>query len=153
MWERGYSQGSERTWSRQVVEGSSQNAVWKEIKMRICIPTETATGRDSRVSEHFGSSPFFTIYDDATGTFDTVANSDQHHAHGSCHPISMLGEKRVDAVVCRGMGARAVQGLREAGIKVYASEAKTVEQVIKDLNQKVLIELAVEGSCKGHSCR
>jgi predicted Fe-Mo cluster-binding NifX family protein len=127
--------------------------VWKEIEMKICIPTETTSGRDSNVSEHFGSSPFFTIYDDATDTFDTVANSNQHHAHGSCHPISMLGEKRVDAVVCRGMGARAVLGLKEAGTKVYVCKAGTVDQVIKDFNNKALAELAVEGSCKGHSCQ
>jgi predicted Fe-Mo cluster-binding NifX family protein len=65
----------------------------------------------------------------------------------------MLGEKRVDAVVCRGMGARAVQGLREAGTKVYVSEAGTVDQVIKNFDKKALIELAVEGSCKRHSCQ
>ena len=121
--------------------------------MKICIPTETTSGRDSNVSEHFGSSPFFTIYDDATDTFDTVANSNQHHAHGSCHPISMLGENRVDAVVCRGMGARAVLGLKEAGTKVYVSKAGTVDEAIKNFDAKALTELTVEGSCKRHSCQ
>jgi len=46
-----------------------------------------------------------------------------------------------------------VMGLKEAGIKVYVSEARTVEQVIKEVNEKALIELAIEGSCRGHSCR
>jgi predicted Fe-Mo cluster-binding NifX family protein len=46
-----------------------------------------------------------------------------------------------------------VRELREAGITVYVSEAGTVDEVIKDLNNKALAELAVEGSCKGHSCQ
>jgi predicted Fe-Mo cluster-binding NifX family protein len=123
------------------------------IKMKICIPTQTASGRDSDVSEHFGSSAFFTIYDDATDSFDAVANSNQHHAHGSCHPISVLGDRKVDAVVCRGMGARAVQGLMEVGIKVYVCNAGTVGQAIKEANDNVLTELSAEGSCGGHDCR
>jgi predicted Fe-Mo cluster-binding NifX family protein len=65
----------------------------------------------------------------------------------------MLGEKRVDAVVCRGMGARAVMGLKEAGIKAYVCKAETVGDAIKDFNNKALAELAVEGSCKRHSCQ
>ena len=121
--------------------------------MRICIPTQSASGKDSDVSEHFGSSPFFTIYDDVTGTLDIVANSNQHHAHGSCQPISVLGDRKVDAVVCRGMGARAVQGLKDAGIKVYVCSAGPVEQAIKEASDNVLTELSTEGSCGGHGCR
>ena len=120
--------------------------------MKICIPTQTAGGMDAKVSEHFGSSPFFTVYDKSNGAMTASANSNQHHAHGTCHPVSALGETRVDAVICRGMGARAVQGLRQSGIRVYSSRAATVGDVIGELEQNALTELSAEGSCSGHGC-
>jgi len=120
--------------------------------MKICIPTLTAGGKDANVSEHFGSSPFFTIYDSANGAITATENSNQHHAHGTCHPVSALGETKVDAVICRGMGARAVQGLRQAGIRVYYCDAGTAGEALKHFEEKTLTELSSEGSCGGHGC-
>ena len=33
--------------------------------MKICIPTETNSGKEAMVYGHFGSAPFFTIFDTA----------------------------------------------------------------------------------------
>ena len=63
--------------------------------MRICIPTKTDNGTKAQVSEHFGSAPYFTIYDSDTKTIETLDNSNQHHEHGTCNPISILMEKKV----------------------------------------------------------
>jgi len=120
--------------------------------MKVCIPTLTAGGKDAKISEHFGSSPFFTIYDSTDGAFTAAENSNQHHAHGTCHPISALAGAKVDAVICRGMGARAVQGLKQAGITVYSCDADTAGQAVKAFEQKVLTELSGEGACRGHGC-
>lgn len=120
--------------------------------MKICIPTLTAGGKEAPVSEHFGSSPFFTVYDSPSGDITATENSNQHHAHGTCHPVSALGGAKVDVVICRGMGARAVQGFRQAGIRVYSSAAGTAGQAIKDFEENALTELSGEGSCGGHGC-
>ena len=120
--------------------------------MKICIPTLTASGKDAMVSDHFGSSPFFTVYDTGSGAITVSANSNQHHAHGTCHPVAALGDAKVDAVICRGMGARAVQGLRQAGIRVYACTVRTAGEAVRNFEEKSLTELSGEGSCSGHGC-
>ncbi len=120
--------------------------------MRICIPTETDEGLKAQVHAHFGSASYFTIYDTDKESIETVGNTNMHHAHGTCHPMQTLGAKRIDAVVCAGMGARAVQGLNASGIKAYRVSQGLVSQVIKQFEQGSLEEITPDNSCSQHSC-
>jgi predicted Fe-Mo cluster-binding NifX family protein len=77
---------------------------------------------------------------------------------GSCQCGSpLLANLEVDAVVCGGIGAGAMQRLSKRGITVYATEASTVAESLKLLNQGGLTEL-VPGTCNanhgqsGHRC-
>ncbi len=120
--------------------------------MRICIPTENKEGLSAKVYEHFGSAPYFTIYDTDKGTFKTVDNANAHHSHGMCHPIGVLGTSSIDAVVCQGMGARAVQKLNEASIKAYRATGETVAEIIKKFKSGELEEITVQNACAQHGC-
>ncbi len=120
--------------------------------MKICIPTETDQGRDSRVFGHFGSAPYFLICDTETGAFETVDNANQHHSHGMCQPMSGLTGKKIDAVLCGGMGARAVQKLNDAGIKAYQASGGTVAEMIDRFMAGDLTEITVAGACTQHGC-
>lgn len=120
--------------------------------MRICIPTETSDGLKAKVYGHFGSAPYFTIYDTDKNSVETVNNTNMHHAHGTCHPMQALGAKRIDAVVCAGMGARAVQGLNDSGIRAYSVGPGLVSQVIERFEQGSLEEITTDNSCSQHDC-
>ena len=120
--------------------------------MRICIPTETSDGKNAKVYGHFGSAPYFTIYDTEKNTCETINNSNQHHAHGTCHPMNILDGKNIDAVVCGGMGGRAVQKLNEAGIKAYLAEPGTVLDMANKYIESSLKEITVENACSQHNC-
>lgn len=120
--------------------------------MRICIPTETDEGETAKVYGHFGSAPYFTIYDTEKNSVETVDNANMHHAHGTCHPMQALGAKRIDAVACAGMGARAVQGLNASGIKAYRVGSGLVSQVIERFEQGALEEITPDSACNQHSC-
>jgi predicted Fe-Mo cluster-binding NifX family protein len=120
--------------------------------MKICIPTETDEGLKAQVHAHFGSASYFTIYDTEKESIETVDNANTHHAHGTCQPMKTLGAKRIDAVVCAGMGARAVQGLNASGIKAFRVGQGTVSQVIKQFEQGSLEEITPENACSQHSC-
>jgi predicted Fe-Mo cluster-binding NifX family protein len=50
------------------------------------------------------------------------------------------------------MGARAVQKLNEAGIKVYRGMAGTVEEMINNFKQSKLEEITIDNACSQHSC-
>lgn len=120
--------------------------------MKVCIPTTTQEGASAQVHEHFGSAPFFTIYDTEKNTVEIIDNSNQHHSHGMCHPMSSLTGKEIDAVVTGGMGARAVQKLNEGGIKVYRAVPGTVENIAQQFTKGGLQEITADNACTQHGC-
>ena len=120
--------------------------------MRLCIPTETNKGETAKVYGHFGSAPYFTIYDTEKNTVEVIDNSNQHHAHGTCHPMGALDGRNIDAVACGGMGARAIQKLNEAGIKTYRAEAGIVEDILKKYKSNKLEEITIDNACSQHDC-
>ncbi|MDD5531070.1 MAG: NifB/NifX family molybdenum-iron cluster-binding protein [bacterium] len=120
--------------------------------MKICIPTETAEGKTAKVYGHFGSAPYFTIYDTEKGACEIMNNSNEHHSHGTCHPMGSLGSKDISAVVCGGMGMRAIQKLKESGILAYRASGGTVEEIVEQYKANKLEELTLENACAQHGC-
>ena len=120
--------------------------------MKVCIPSESDEGKISKINGHFGSAPYFTLYDLENNKYQIIANTNVHHRHGQCHPLSVIGVQNIKAIICRGMGHRAVQTLRNAGIKVYISNAATVEQCLKEFRENKLEVMDLQGACRGHGC-
>jgi len=120
--------------------------------MKICIPTGTNEGKMAQVHDHFGSAPYFTIYDTEKDTVEIIDNQNSHHAHGMCQPLSALAGRHIDAVVCGGMGGRAVQKLNEAGIKAYRAVPGTVADIAGQFAAGGLQEITVENACASHGC-
>jgi predicted Fe-Mo cluster-binding NifX family protein len=104
-----------RTRMRRLPQGSTV--------MKICFPNETNQGLKSALYGHFGSAPFFTLVESESNLVEVRDNRGQVHAHGACHPVAALEGLGVQAVVCGGMGLRALQKFEEAGIMVYQSES------------------------------
>jgi predicted Fe-Mo cluster-binding NifX family protein len=120
--------------------------------MRICIPTETNEGKNAKVYGHFGSAPYFTIVDTEKDSVEIIDNTNQQHAHGMCQPMSALMGKNIDAVVTGGMGARAVQGLNQGGIKAYRAIPGTVADIVIQFTKGGLEEITVHNACAQHGC-
>ena len=120
--------------------------------MRICTPTSTGDGKTAAVHKHFGSAPYFTIFDTDTSDVEVIDNSSRDHSHGTCQPMSVLTNKKIDAVVCAGMGARAVQKLNEGGIRVYRSVLRTVAEIVEQFLKGGLEEITAENACAQHKC-
>jgi len=120
--------------------------------MKICIPTENKEGLSAKVHGHFGSAQYFTIYDTENKTVNIIDNTNAHHSHGMCHPIGVLGTASIDAVVCQGMGMRAVQKLNETGIKAYRAVGDTVADVVKKYESNELEEITPQNACTQHGC-
>jgi len=120
--------------------------------MKICIPTETNDGKKAQVYGHFGSAPFFTIYDIANDSIEVIANANEHHAHGMCQPMAALEGKHVDVVVTAGIGAGAIQKLNQGGIKVYQAIPGTVADIATQFSKGELEEMSLQNTCSQHSC-
>lgn len=120
--------------------------------MRICIPTETDDGLRAKINAHFGSAPYFTIYDTNKEVFEVINNSNQHHMHGMCQPMSALDKKKIDVVVCGGMGLRAVTKLNDSGIKAYKAIDGTTADVIRRYKEGSLEEITPDIACDHSDC-
>lgn len=120
--------------------------------MKVCFPVSAPGSNplESRVYGHFGSAPGFVIVDSATRVICDVVNRDQTHAHGACNPLRALGGQMVDAVVVGGIGTGALMGLLRAGVKVYQSQAGTIDTNLTLLERNQLSLLQPEQVCGGH---
>lgn len=120
--------------------------------MRICIPTIDDCKEVSEVCDHFGSAPYFTIYDFETNGYETVSNLDNDHKHGTCHPMENLKDKGIDCVVCKGLGRRALEKLNDCGIKVFRIDRPTVKDIVEDFSNSKPEEIDPENACRSHRC-
>ena len=119
--------------------------------MKLCIPTVNDGGMTGMPADHFGSAPFFTFVDTDTGQVETQRNGGANHAHGTCRPLSFLGSRTVDAIVCRGIGKRAFSRLEEGGIVVYVTLENDVEATVEAFKDGRLKQLTSQEACHGHS--
>lgn len=118
--------------------------------MTICIPTRGDAGLKDTVFDHFGSAPYFTLYDSESGEVRTIANQNAHHSHGTCHPMTQLAGENIDCVVCGGMGRRAIQALNADGIKVFYARTTSVNDVVDRMKAGDMKELTPAQACLGH---
>ena len=117
--------------------------------MKICIPTKDDRGPEAEPFGHFGSAPFFTLVDTETGEIEVVANSNPHHRHGTCHPLSQLWDRELDAIVCQGIGRRAFATLKNEGVDVMVASEGNVTDILVAVQAGTLKPLAAEEACHG----
>jgi predicted Fe-Mo cluster-binding NifX family protein len=118
--------------------------------MKVCLPIESDRGPDSLPYAHFGSAPYFLLYDTETGQTRTIGNADEHHVHGACQPLDALAGERVEAIIVGGIGSRAIARLNGQGIKVYRSLPGSARENIERLQKNELPELTPDQACGGH---
>ena len=94
--------------------------------MRIAIPYETETGT---VYQHFGHAKAFKLYDVQDGA---VEKSEEISAQGSGHGAlaDLLEENHVDALICGGIGAGAIEARKNAAILVCAGVKGAASQLL-----------------------
>jgi len=120
--------------------------------MKICIPTSQDLGLRSVVGEHFGGAPIFLIVDTETSEFKSAKNQNEHHAHGMCQPLKSLAGHEIDAVVCAGIGAGALNKLNSSGIRVFKTGGGTVEELLPAFQSNSLPEFTTRSVCAHHGC-
>ena len=117
--------------------------------MKICFPVDNDKAAKSKVRDHFGSAPFYIVYDDSSKEFFTVSNKDLDHQREQCNPMESFKDVKIDAVVVGSIGTAAVRMFNASGVKVYKGIVGTVEKNIVEFNQVGMPEFTVKSSCKG----
>jgi predicted Fe-Mo cluster-binding NifX family protein len=120
--------------------------------MKICMPVLEAKGMDSVIYGHFGSAPFFAIYDTDKNSASFVNNNESEHEHGQCMPVDALKKIGAETVLCKGMGMRAANILLEAGITPYMVDAGTIAEGIAQFKAKKVVVMDAGNACRHHDC-
>jgi predicted Fe-Mo cluster-binding NifX family protein len=120
--------------------------------MKVCIPIREDKGLESMAYNHFGTAPFFLIYDLEKEETKVIKNGDAEHAHGMCQPLKALGGEAVNSILVGGIGAGALMKLNNQGIKAFRAENTTVLENIKLLERNALEEFFINNSCNHHDC-
>jgi len=118
--------------------------------MNLCIPVLKDEGLQSHVSAHFGSAPMFLLIDTDTNETTVVRNDNAHHEHGMCHPLGILADHPIDAMVVGGIGMGALNKLLAANIRVYQSSLRTVAETLTAFQAGSLPEVDASAACAGH---
>lgn len=120
--------------------------------MKICIAVAEAKGLESKLSAHFGSAPYFAIYDTESNELSCLSNANEHHKHGQCQPLQALHGLGIEVVISGGIGERAVAALNSAGIAVYRAQRSSAAQALDALRSNALSLVTPEEACRKHSC-
>lgn len=115
--------------------------------MRICFSLQPGPEKEMHLSEHFGESDTFIIYD----TDQQVFTPHACHAalcKGPCHcHLPALAQGDFDAVICRNIGARAFAALRRFRITVLLTQSRAVQQALSEWRTQGL-PMAQKGVCR-----
>ena len=117
--------------------------------MMLCMPVMADGGLEVGLSAHFGSSPYFMLVDMPSGRRMTLPNGHAENDHGRCGPARSLEGRRIDVVVCRGLGRRALQRLKEAGMDVLVTQASTAAGALEEFRRAELSPLTEREVCHG----
>lgn len=119
--------------------------------MKVCLPISKNLGLESPVHGHFGSAPGFLAVDTETLAAEAILNANLGHAHGGCSPVKALAGYRPDAVLVGGLGAGALAGLRQMGVRVYLVRPGTAAEAVRLFKEGKLCELTETATCGGHA--
>jgi predicted Fe-Mo cluster-binding NifX family protein len=120
--------------------------------MKIGIPSMGDRGLKENVGEHFGRVPAYTIIDTENDEVSTLQNTSEHLG-GSGYPAEILAGAGIDAMICMGIGRRAISMFSEKGIAVYTGASGTVEETLERFNKGELSECGEDGACTQHAFR
>lgn len=116
-----------------------------EGTMRIAVPYENEKGT---VFQHFGHSQAFKLYDVKDNTVEkSEVISTQGSGHGALAGI--LKENEVDALICGGIGAGAIEALEGAGIRIYAGVKGAADEAVAQ-HLAGTLEYTTEANCSHH---
>ncbi len=119
--------------------------------MKFCIPALDGPALDTRLSPHFGRTPWFVVYDNERGEMETVPNEPEEFTETHCVSVSRLQGLGINAVVCGGMGKRSLANIEDGGMAVFLSKKERVWEVLGEIQAGKVKRLRSEEACEsGH---
>ena len=119
------------------------------IYLKIAIPTEDSKGLDGMTAMHFGRSKTYTIINEKGELIEVIDNSGEHMG-GNIPPPEILKKNGIAALICKGLGPKALNLFEEFGIDVFICQENTVKDMFNSWKSKRLSKATKEETCKEH---
>ncbi len=113
--------------------------------MKIAIATEKG-----KISKHFGRSEKFTIVD-FTGKKPVIEAMINCQDHKPFKISDFIIDKKVDIVICDGIGIKAIKYLKDNDIEVITGCKGSVKDVISKLENGII--KSKKSLCKNNECK
>ena len=100
--------------------------------MRIAISAETNDGLQSRVAQHFGRCPFFTLVDVKGQDIQSVQIIENpfYAGHQVGQVPAFIHEQKANVMLSGGMGGRAIQFFQQYGIDTATGASGSVQDTL-----------------------
>lgn len=118
--------------------------------MKICIPTMGNKGLEDTVNEHFGRSSYYTVIDTDTNDINVISSA-ENKTHGTCSPVELILDSGAEALICKGIGMKAMNFFSNSNISVYTCNANLVKNALEMFQNNKLVKMNPEDGCaSGH---
>ena len=101
--------------------------------MKYAIPVMDKNDMKSMVGQHFGRVPLYGIWDDDKESLEIIPNESNHFG-GVGMPAEFLASK-ANGIICKGIGAKAIDLCNQLGLALYVGAADTVQAVVTQLKE------------------
>ncbi|WP_406659901.1 NifB/NifX family molybdenum-iron cluster-binding protein [Methanolobus sp. ZRKC3] len=118
--------------------------------MKVSVPSMGSSGLEDTVCQHFGTSPYYTVFDTETEAVVVIENTSDHKG-GVGHPPELISKAGVNVMLCGGLGKKAVQMLQELGIDVFVGASGSVKDTIDAWQSEKLAPATKDTDCSSHS--
>ncbi len=120
--------------------------------MKVCFPVAEDQGINSKVFNHFNSSPYFLIIDTDAEEIKILPNCDPKNEMYGCNAAVALEGQSLNAIVVGGISDALLQFLNMQGYQVYETNTDNIQKNLELLKKDELAELypfysQYEGQC------
>lgn len=118
--------------------------------MIVAVPAAESTGLESPVAAHFGRAPWYALINTETDEVKSVQNGGSHFGGPQPAP-EFLRENGAEAILCVGLGTRAIMLCSELEIPAYVGDEPTVGALVDAFKNDQLRCANPEDGCgEGH---
>ena len=107
--------------------------------MKILFPLEESKGLESKIALHFGRAPWIGIWNTETQELKIIPNPLLELHEKFERPVLKLIELGFQVVFVKGIGRKAVEVLKEKGIKIKTGDFNTVREALE--NEEKWVEI------------
>jgi predicted Fe-Mo cluster-binding NifX family protein len=109
--------------------------------MKVAIPVEDKNMKSS-ISEHFGRTEYFLIYDMNSKEENFVKNTAANSSGGAgIEAAQIVLDQRIDTLIVPRLGNNAGEVLKKENIKLFKNESNSIETTLKALEEGELSSL------------